>query len=405
MPKIRKVWAEEILNSRGEPTLKVFVKAGESVGAFAVPSGASKGAREAAEKRDGGKRFGGLGVEKAIELITKEISPLLVGQEAENQGKIDQALIKLDGTSDKSRLGGNTLIGVSVALAKAAALESGKPLYKYLIEKFKFKSKINPPHLFLNLVNGGKHSLSPLAFQEYLIVVKEKYIQESLEAAEVIFKEARKIIGKKFGQASANAGGDEGGFVLNTADVEIPLLILKEAIKKTGFEGRVKLSLDAAADSFYGKFGYKIGSKKMSAGGLLKFYKELAKKYELFSIEDPFNENEDLKYFSDLNKDLIVVGDDLTVTNEKFIKRAAPSIGAVIIKPNQIGTLTETVLACKTAQKLGLKLIVSHRSGETDDDFIADLAVAVGAFGIKAGAPNRGERMAKYDRLLEIFNK
>jgi enolase len=401
MPKIKKISAREILNSRGEPTLEVSVETESSKGVFAVPAGKSKGEKEAAELRDGGKRFGGMGVKKAVSKIQDLISPELSVLDVEDQEKIDKKLLELDGTENKSNLGGNTMIGVSVASVKAAAAAQKKPLYAYLKEKFGFGDSAEAPKLFLNIINGGKHSLSPLAFQEYLIVPGSKSAEEDLITAAEIFKEARKIIKREFGDISANAGGDEGGFVLNTADIGKPLEILKEAIWVS--KRNARLSLDAAAGSFYQNGKYEIGAENLSPRELLEKYRMLAKNYDIFSIEDPFFEDENLDYFADLNKILTVVGDDLTVTNEKLIKRAASSIGAVIIKPNQIGTLTETVSACKTAKKLGLKLIVSHRSGETNDDFIADLAVAVNAFGLKAGAPNRGERLAKYNRLLEIF--
>lgn len=402
MEKIKKISAREILNSRGAPTLEVSVETEKSKGVFAVPAGKSKGEKEAVELRDGGKRFGGFGVKKAVSKIRDLISPELSGFDVEDQEKIDKKLWELDGTENKSNLGGNTMIGVSIASAKAAAESQEKPLYVYLKERFGFNGAIEPPKLFLNIINGGKHSLSPLAFQEYLIVPGSKSIEEDMIAATEIFNEARKIIRKKFGDVSANAGGDEGGFVLNTDDVGEPLKILKEAIWIS--KRNAELSVDAAAGSFYRNGKYEIGKENLSPRELLEKYRKLAKDYGLFSIEDPFFEDEDLSYFAALNKETIVVGDDLTVTSEKLIKRADSSIGAVIIKPNQIGTLMETISACKTAQNLGLKLIVSHRSGETNDDFIADLAVAVSAFGMKAGAPNRGERLAKYNRLLEIFS-
>ncbi len=403
MAKITKILAREILNSRGEPTLEVAVETERSKGVFAAPAGKSKGEKEAVELRDGGKRFGGLGVKKAVSKIRDLISPELSGFDIEDQEKIDKKLLDLDGTPDKSNLGGNTMIGVSVASVKAAAAAGKNPLYSHLKEKFGFKALLEPPKLFLNIINGGEHSLSPLAFQEYLIIPQSKSVKEDLITATEIFKEARKIIQKEFGDVSANAGGDEGGFVLNTADVGRPLEILKEAIWIS--KRNAELSLDAAAGSFYKNGKYEIGNEKLSAKELLGRYQKLAKNYNIFSVEDPFFEDEDLEYFSDLNNNLIVVGDDLTVTSEKSIKRAASSIGAVIIKPNQVGTLTETISAIKEARSGGLKIIVSHRSGETNDDFIADLAVAVNAFGLKAGAPNRGERLAKYNRLLQIFRQ
>ncbi|MCL5733914.1 MAG: phosphopyruvate hydratase [Patescibacteria group bacterium] len=401
MTKIKKISGREILDSRGAPTLEVVVETENSKGIFGVPAGKSKGEKEAVELRDGEKIFGGLGVKKAVSIIQDLINPELSGFDVEEQDKIDKKLIELDGTENKSHLGGNTIIGISIAAAKAAAAAQKEPLYLHLKEKFGFKNSLKAPRLFSNIINGGKHSLSPLAFQEYLIIPQSESISEDLLSMKIIFDKAREIIKKEFGDVSANAGGDEGGFVLNTGDIEKPLEILSDAAKNTG--RNIRLSLDAAAGSFYENGKYEVEKEKFSPRELLEKYQGLAKKYDIFSIEDPFFENEDLKYFSDLNKNLIVVGDDLTVTNEKLIKRAASSIGAVIIKPNQIGTLSETIAAVKTAQKSGLKVIVSHRSGETNDDFVADLAAAVNAFGLKAGAPNRGERLAKYNRIWEIF--
>ncbi|MCL5733277.1 MAG: phosphopyruvate hydratase [Patescibacteria group bacterium] len=401
MAKIKKISGREILNSRGVPTLEVTVETENSRGVFGVPAGKSKGEKEAVELRDGDKRFGGLGVKKAVSKIQDLINPELSGFDAEEQEKIDKKLLELDGTENKSHLGGNTMIGVSIAAAKAAAMDQKKQTYLYLKEKFGFKNSEKAPRLFSNIINGGKHSLSPLAFQEYLVIPQSASIGEDLLSMKIIFDETRKIIRKEFGDVSANAGGDEGGFVLNTDDVSIPLEILSEAVKNTG--RNVKLGLDAAAGSFYENGKYEVGKEKFSPRELLEKYKKFSKKFDIFSIEDPFFEDEDLEYFSDLNKNIIVVGDDLTVTSEKLIKRAASSIGAVIIKPNQIGTLSETIEAAKTAQGSGLKVIVSHRSGETNDDFVADLAAAVNAFGLKAGAPNRGERLAKYNRIWEIF--
>ena len=388
---IKDIKAREILDSRGKPTIEVNVRVGEFVGTFAVPSGKSKGSHEAVEKS----------VEEAIQSVEK-INEALKGFPANNQNQIDSKLLELDVTPNKSRLGGNALIGVSVACAKAEALAEGKEVFEYLQEIAGVESFNRIPRLYINLINGGEHSKSPLAFQEYHIVPETDNTRDALEQAERIQSSLKELVEKEFGSLVL---GDEGGFVLNTSDVGKPLEFLTQAIKNTGLDGRVKLSLDVAASSFFKNGRYVIGDKEYDKEELMDLYRSLISKYEIFSIEDPFDE-EDFEGFREIKKamEVSIVGDDLTVTNPERIKEAidSGSISAVIIKPNQIGTLTETLEAIRIAKENGVDCIVSHRSGETEDTFIADLAWAFGCLGLKAGAPNQGVRKVKYERLCQI---
>lgn len=401
---ITDVSAIEILDSRGNPTIKVSVSAGEFSGEFSVPSGASTGSHEALEKRDGDKdRFRGLGVRKAAASVNKEIKKALIGTDVRSQKEIDSLLLKLDGSSDKKNLGANAILGASIACAKAAAAASGKPLHEYLSEIL--GTKPNAPYLYLNLINAGKHASSYLAFQEYMIVPLTDNVESALMMTDQVRSELRKEVMKKYSPFSANYG-DEGGFVIEAKKVAEPLEILTGIIKKLKLTDKVALAIDVAASSFYEKGKYLVDGKKISAEQLLKMYLEMIKKFPIISIEDPFHE-EDFENFAKLlagqNK-AKVIGDDLTVTNPNRLLKAVQSrsISGIIIKPNQIGTLSETIEVMRIAESKKIACIVSHRSGETGDDFIADLAYAFGSFGLKAGAPNRGERVAKYNRLWEI---
>jgi len=406
MGKITKVSAREILDSRGSPTLEVSVYSDNLVGTFSVPSGASTGTHEALEKRDGDKsRFRGLGVLKAVEGIEKIISPAMIGFDPKDQKKIDSELLRLDGTANKTNLGGNATIGVSVACAKLAAKIEGVETFEYLKTLRDIKQSRSVPLLFMNLVNGGKHSQSKLAFQEYHVVPIVEDIEESLNIATKIQNDLKKKLVENLGFSSANYG-DEGGFVPDTASVKKPLELLLQIIEENKLLDKVKLALDVAASSFYKDGSYEFDGKKYSPDELLSFYDLLINSFPIISIEDPFFE-EDFSSFSKLLsfKKVKVVGDDLTVTNSSRLKEAIAqhSIDAIIIKLNQIGTLTETLETMELAQKNNIECIVSHRSGETTDDFISDLAYAFGTFGIKTGAPHGGERISKYNRLLKII--
>ncbi len=406
--KITNINACEILDSRGNPTLKVTVRAGNFVGECGVPSGASTGTHEAWEKRDGDKkRFKGLGVQKAVRLVNTEIFKALKKKDVRKQKTIDNLLIELDGTPNKKRLGGNALLGASIACAKAAAKAEGLEPWQYLKTLANIKPSRKVPYLYLNLINAGKHASSYLAFQEFMIVPMTQKVEEGLVWAHQIKSLLRKKVISRFGPFSANYG-DEGGIVIQAKKVREAFQILTNVIRELKLDKKVKLAIDAAASSFYARGKYDIDAKKISAEALMELYKSLIRDFDMISIEDPFFE-EDFKNFAKLlafskSRGVKIIGDDLTVTNPQRLCVAIQnqSIDAIIIKPNQIGTLSETLQVMKNARENNIDCVVSHRSGETEDDFIADLAYAFGVFGLKSGAPNRGERVAKYNRLWEI---
>ena len=396
---ITKISAEEIKDSRVNPTLKVTMEAGNYAGSFSIPSGASTGAYEAVELRDADGR----GIKQAVENVNNVIAPALTGMDISDQRKIDEAMLALDGTENKKNLGGNAMIGVSIACAKAAAQAAGVEVFKYLRTLSDIKPSRKVPYLYMNLLNGGKHAKNGLAFQEYMIAPETSNPAEALEIGILIQNTLKENIIKKLGQGSA-IFGDEGGFAPKVSDVREPLYLLHEAIKQNGLEGKVRVALDVAATSFYADGRYQVGGKNISAEELLDIYRSIEEEFNPLSIEDPFEEN-DFESFSKLMEyGTLVVGDDLTVTNVKLLRQAIKkkSVRGMIIKPNQIGTLTETLETMKLARENIIELIISHRSGETKDDFIADLAYAFGCFGLKAGAPSKPERLAKYNRLLKI---
>ena len=402
--KITKIIAEEIKDSRGNSTLKVTVWCNDVSGSFSVPSGASMGIHEAHELRD----EDGKGVKKAIGKVNDIIAPALVGQNVLNQKEIDRIMVELDGTSNKDNLGGNAIIGVSIACAKVAAKVSSLETFEYLRTLAEIKPSRRAPYLFMNLLEGGKHTSNTLSFQEYHIVPDIENVSEAIEIGIKIQNSLKEIISKELGEESLVLG-DEGGFAPRVSDIRKPLEFLAKAIKRNNLEQKVRLALDVAASSFFSGGKYKIDSKEVSKEELLEIYDSLIKEFDLFSIEDPFEE-EDFESFKKLKencRNLFVVGDDLTVTNALLLQKAIEkgSINAIIIKPNQIGTLTETLETMKLAREHEIELIISHRSGETDDDFIADLAYAFGCFGLKAGSPQKAERMIKYKRLIQIQNK
>ena len=404
MNKITKIFAEEIKDSRGNPTLKVTVHVGDMSGSFSVPSGASTGAHEAHELRD----LDGRGVKDAIFKVNNLIAGSLVGTDVLNQKEIDRIMIELDGTPNKDNLGGNSMIGVSIACAKLAAKVSGKEVFEYLRTLYEIKPSRKIPYLYMNLINGGKHAKNDLAFQEYHIVPDTEDVAEAVEIGIQIQSTLKEIISKKLGEESLVLG-DEGGFAPKINNIRKPLEFLSEAVKQNNFSKKVRLALDVAASSFFSDGKYIVDGKNISKEELMGIYKSLIKEFNLFSIEDPFEE-EDFGSFKELkekNKNLIVMGDDLTVTNKILLKQAIEkgSINAMIIKPNQIGTLSETLETMQLARENDIELIVSHRSGETNDDFIADLAFAFGCFGLKSGAPLKPERKGKYDRLIKISKK
>jgi enolase len=403
MNKITKIIAEEIKDSRGNPTIKVSVFVNNIFNSFSVPAGASTGVHEAHELRD----TDGKGVKNAIDKVNNIIAEALLGQDILNQKEIDRIMIELDGTPNKDNLGGNSMIGVSVACAKTAAKVLGIEVFQHLQTLAEIKPSKKAPYLYMNLINGGKHAQNGLAFQEYQIVPDTEDISLAIDIGVKIQNTLNGIIIRDFDERSLVLG-DEGGFALRTGDIKRPLQSLSEAIKQNQLEGKVFLSLDVAASSFYKDGVYTIDGKNITKEELSDIYSNLVKEFNVFSIEDPFQE-EDFESFQKLKNSiqkLKIVGDDLTVTNKALLQKAInkDSINTMIIKPNQIGTLSETLETMKLARDNNIELIVSHRSGETEDDFIADLAFAFGCFGLKAGSPIKIERMLKYKRLSKIIN-
>lgn len=403
MSHIKKIKAREILDSRGNPTVEVELFTHDQSDTASVPSGASTGTHEALELRDGDKRYFGKGVQKAVKNIQQKIAPKLIGKDCTQQREIDQLMIKLDNTKTKKNLGANAILAVSLALARSGSTHHRLHLYQYIHQLLPVKSEMKLPRPFFNVINGGKHAGNNLPFQEFMIAPKTESFSESLRIGCEVYHTLKKIIEQKYGKLATNIG-DEGGFAPPLKTAEEALNLLVTAINQAGYKNKVEIAMDSAASEFYKK-GYYYAPKKISSEQLLNYYLKLIKKYPIISIEDPFHE-EDFESFSKLTERsrIQIVGDDLTVTNVSRIKKAIEmkSCNCLLLKVNQIGTLTEALEAVSEAYRAGWKVMVSHRSGETEDTFIADLAVGIGSGQIKAGAPCRGERVAKYNRLLRI---
>lgn len=414
MSKITKIFGREVLDSRGNPTVEVEVTLESGIMSLAaVPSGASTGTFEALELRDGDKsRYGGKGVLKAVGNINAAIAEKVVGMEATEQKEIDQAMIDLDGTENKSNLGANAILGVSLAVCRAAAIENGLPLYVYISRKFGNKREsFKMPVPMFNVINGGQHSDSGLSIQEYKIIpVWVKTFKEQLRAGSEIFQALKGILA---GMEQSTSVGDEGGFAPRLESNAQALELINRAIEAAGYRPgqEVCLGIDAAANSFFEKSGDKYDFQpenvSLTREMLINIYKEWVAKYNVISVEDGLNENdwEGWRILNDkIGEKVTNIGDDLLVTNVKRLKIAIEekACNTVLIKVNQIGTLTETFDCIKLAKKNGMKTMISHRSGETTDDFIADLAVGTHADFIKSGSLSRGERICKYNRLLRI---
>lgn len=404
MPVIKDVRAIEVLDSRGNPTIKAFVTLCDgSTGSAIVPSGASTGKREALELRDGGDAFGGKGVLKAIKNVNSMIAEELCGKDALNQKAIDDALIALDGTENFSKIGANAALGVSMAVARAAANSRKLPLYRYLGG---VNATILPVPMF-NIINGGAHANNSVDFQEFMIMPFgfDKF-SDALRAAAEIYQTLKKLLNDA---GHSTAVGDEGGFAPNLKDNEEPLELIMQAIIKAGYKPneQIKLALDVAASELYDGKVYKLEGKEFTSEQMVEKYAALCEKYPIFSIEDGLSEDDwaGWKILTDKLGDKVqLVGDDLFVTNEKILKEGIQKgiANAVLIKPNQIGTVSQTMQTVRLAQRNGYRCIMSHRSGESEDSFIADFAVALNTGEIKTGATSRSERNAKYNRLLEI---
>lgn len=412
--KIERIRALEILDSRGNPTVKVEVRTqGGAVGVAAVPSGASTGSHEALELRDGDKnRYHGKGVTKVCQAIEKKLFPLLKGADVTEQQKIDGLMIELDNTPNKSRLGANAVLGISLACARAGAESYSLPLFRYLQNVYSFKKEKKMPVPMCNLVNGGQHSDSGLDIQEFMLVPSgiKKSFAEKMRAVSECYTTLGKILKEK---KYSVAVGDEGGYASRLPKNKTAIEFLVLAIKKTGYTpGKdINIGIDAAASEFYlrSKKKYKLvrEDKTLSSGELVKEYQKWTKTFPFEIIEDGMAED-DWGGWKELNKalgkNIALIGDDFTVTNTLRLQEAIAekACNAVLIKPNQIGSLSETIECIRLAQAHKFKVAISHRSGETPGCFIADLAVATGADYIKSGAPCRGERTAKYNRLIEI---
>lgn len=404
MPVIKDIKAIEVLDSRGNPTIKAFVTLCDgSTGSAIVPSGASTGKREALELRDGGDAYGGKGVLKAIKNVNSMIAEELCGRDALNQKAIDDALIALDGTENFSKIGANAALGVSMAVARAAANSRKLPLYRYIGGA---NATILPVPMF-NIINGGAHANNSVDFQEFMIMPFgfDKF-SDALRAAAEIYQTLKKLLNDA---GHSTAVGDEGGFAPNLKDNEEPLELIMQAIIKAGYKPneQIKLALDVAASELYDGKVYKLEGREFTSEQMVEKYAALCEKYPIFSIEDGLSEDDwaGWKILTDkLGSKVQLVGDDLFVTNEKILKEGIEKgiANAVLIKPNQIGTVSQTMQTVRLAQRNGYRCIMSHRSGESEDSFIADFAVALNTGEIKTGATSRSERNAKYNRLLEI---
>jgi len=403
---IDNIYADEILDSRGNPTVRVTVELSDGVVESAnVPSGASTGAKEALELRDGGERFGGKGVLRACENVNTLIANELIGLSPYDQAEIDGIMLELDGTENKSKLGANAILGVSMAVARAAATSLNLPLYRYLGGA----NALTLPTPMLNIINGGAHADNDVDLQEYMIVPKGfESFEESITAASEIYHTLKKLLEK---DSHPTALGDEGGFAPNFKNNEEPIEYILKAIEKAGYKpgDEVAIALDAASSEFYkdGKYVLAGENRELTAEQMVEFYENLINKYPIVSLEDGMAEEDwdGWKILTEkLGNKIQLVGDDIFVTNKKLLQKGIDLgvANSILIKLNQIGTVTETMQTMRLAYRNNYTCVVSHRSGETEDSFIADLAVALNSGQIKTGAPARGERTAKYNRLLKI---
>ena len=407
MSKIIEVKAREILDSRGNPTVEVDVLTESGAfGRASVPSGASTGSNEALELRDNDERFMGKGVLKAVNNVRNKITPELLGMDVKNQEEIDNMMIVLDGTKTKSNLGANAMLAVSLACLKASANEEMKELYEYVGDGKEL------PYPMMNILNGGAHADNMLDFQEFMIIPQSNDFKERIRCGAEVFHNLKKVLKQKGYNTSV---GDEGGFAPNLSSNEEALDYIIEAIKNAGYTPSVdvKLGLDVAASEFYNSdtnmYEFSNGNK-MTTDELIEYYEKITSEYPIVSIEDPLNES-DFEGFSKLTKKIgnkvQLVGDDFFVTNEELLQRGIEEKAgnAILIKFNQIGTVTEAFKTIDMAKKAGFKTIISHRSGETEDTFIADLAVGLSLGQIKTGSLSRTDRVCKYNRLLRIYEQ
>ncbi len=404
MSTIKSVHAREILDSRGNPTVEVEVELDDkTVGRAAVPSGASTGAFEAAELRDGGSRYLGKGVQTAVNNVNNKIAPVIIGLNAQAQRDLDVKMIELDGSKNKSNLGANAILGVSLATARAVALSKNQSLFKYLGGQ---EAKTLPVPM-MNILNGGAHADTNVDIQEFMIApIGAENFKESIRWGAEIYHSLKSVLKKK---GLATSIGDEGGFAPNLESNRAALDLILVAIESAGFKAgsQIALAMDVAATEFFADGKYKFEGKQLTSDQMIDYYSELVQSYPLVSIEDPLDEDDWsgwAKLTANLGEKIQIVGDDLFVTNPERLQRGIDSktANALLVKVNQIGSLTETIDAVNLAHKNNYKSMMSHRSGETEDTTIADLAVALNCGQIKTGAPARSERVAKYNQLLRI---
>ena len=408
---IKSIRARMIINSRGEPTVEVLLRTNldDRVYRASAPSGASRGEHEAWEIRDRGVDFGGLGVSQAVSHVNQIIGPALKGRSVLSQSRIDQALVELDGHRNKSRLGANAILPVSIAVCRAAAAATNQPLWRYLngvYQSLRDASQPKMPKPCFNVINGGAHAGGWLDFQEFMIVPQGRTFYDNFKMGAEIYGQLRGLLLAEVGPSSINIG-DEGGFVPAIVIPESALDLIIRAVNRAPNQTSVKIGLDCAANSFFDQGQYRLAGSLKTRESLMSYYQELVSHYPIAFIEDPLEENDWLGWAQlnqELNGQASLIGDDLIVTNVERVKKAeeAEAVDGIVVKPNQIGTVYETLEAAALAASYNWQLMVSHRSGDTNDDFIADLAVAIGSNYIKSGAPARGERLAKYNRLLEI---
>lgn len=401
MSKIKNVIGREVLDSRGNPTVEVDVILESGIlGRAIVPSGASTGEREALELRDGGSRYMGKGVQKAVENVNTIIKNAVIGMDSLNQKELDEKMIELDGTKTKSKLGANAILAVSMANLKAAALYEGMPLYKYIGNGSQL------PIAMMNILNGGAHADNPLDIQEFMIVPQRDTMSERIRVGAEVFHHLKKILKDK---GMVTAVGDEGGFAPNIGSNEEALELIVEAIKDANYKPGedVLLALDIAASELYDNGYYNIEGKKLNISELIAYYEYLVNKYPIWSIEDPVDENDwnGFKLITErLGNKIQIVGDDLFVTNKEYLQKGIDNKcgNAILLKVNQIGTITETLETIELAKKNNYKTIISHRSGETEDTIIAHLAVGLNLGEIKTGSMSRTDRICKYNELMRI---
>lgn len=414
---IKSVHARQIFDSRGNPTVEVDVTTDKGLFRAAVPSGASTGVHEALELRDGDKsKYLGKGVSKAVHNVNTIIAPALIGKDVTKQEELDNFMLELDGTKNKSKLGANAILGVSLAVCKAGAAHKGVPLYKHIAElRGHPTSEWVLPVPAFNVINGGAHAGNNLPMQEFMILpVGAPSFSEAMRMGAETYHHLKSVIASKYGQDATNVG-DEGGFAPNIRDAKEGLDLLVSAIEKAGYTGKIKIGMDVAASEFYQDGMYNLDFKnasaqppnKKSSDEMISLYGDYIQHYPIVSIEDPFDQDDWAAYTamnSTIGQTTQIVGDDLLVTNPTRIADGIEkkACNALLLKVNQIGSVTESIAACKKAQDAGWGVMVSHRSGETEDTFIADLVVGLRTGQIKTGAPCRSERLAKYNQILRI---